>query len=316
MAHIGSRCYIRTHCRHASSASTGCIERLGAGGMGEVYLAEHVLCAAIQRIKLIRPDRAGDVQTPSAVGGEVKVTATLTHPNTVQVYDYGHAEDGTFYYVMEHLPGLTLEQLVEQYGPLPANRAIINSSAGMRRPAGSSRDRPDSSRHQTGQRHSTAQDGGTTRSSCSISAWSFRSRGVPGSERLSRTRGPSPARRLTCRRNRRAGRTNPTPAATCTALSLGLLSTDWPVAVAQDGRASSCSPPICMKRRRPRRATDWTCQPELEAVILSALARTLPSAIRIFGAWNWPWRSVIPGPLERGKRRRVVAGPSAGIRPD
>jgi serine/threonine-protein kinase len=48
----------------------------------------------------------------------------LTHPNTVQVYDYGHTEDGTFYYVMEYLPGLTLEALVEQAGPMPPARAI------------------------------------------------------------------------------------------------------------------------------------------------------------------------------------------------
>ncbi|MCI0703777.1 MAG: serine/threonine protein kinase, partial [Planctomycetia bacterium] len=56
---------------------------------------------------------------------EVQVTATLTHPNTVQIYDYGRAEDGTFYCVMEYLPGLTLEKLVERHGPLPSDRAIF-----------------------------------------------------------------------------------------------------------------------------------------------------------------------------------------------
>src|SRR5262249_39618433 len=55
---------------------------------------------------------------------EVRATATLTHPNTVQVFDYGHTADGTFYYVMEYLPGFTLEQLVTRYGPLPPGRAI------------------------------------------------------------------------------------------------------------------------------------------------------------------------------------------------
>src|SRR5436190_22287550 len=50
--------------------------------------------------------------------------ATLSHPNTVEIFDYGHAQDGTFYYVMEYLPGLTLEDLVEQHGPLPAERAV------------------------------------------------------------------------------------------------------------------------------------------------------------------------------------------------
>ena len=50
--------------------------------------------------------------------------ATLTHPNTVEIYDYGHAEDGSFYYVMEYLPGLTLEQLVERSRPLPPGRVV------------------------------------------------------------------------------------------------------------------------------------------------------------------------------------------------
>jgi eukaryotic-like serine/threonine-protein kinase len=99
-------------------------QRLGAGGMGEVYLAEHVLLRRPCAAKLIRPERAGDPKHLLRFEREVRTTATLTHPNTVQIYDYGHSEDGTFYYVMEYLPGLTLEQLVKQYGPLPPGRAI------------------------------------------------------------------------------------------------------------------------------------------------------------------------------------------------
>jgi serine/threonine-protein kinase len=98
--------------------------RLGAGGMGEVYLAEHVLLRRPCAIKLIRPERAGDPKHLLRFEREVRTTATLTHANTVQVFDYGHAEDGTFYYVMEYLPGLTLGELVKQHGPLPPGRAI------------------------------------------------------------------------------------------------------------------------------------------------------------------------------------------------
>src|SRR5262249_17529378 len=99
-------------------------EKLGEGGMGEVYLARHVLLRRPCALKLIRPERAGDPKNLRRFEREVQATAMLTHPNTVQVYDYGHAEDGTFYYVMEHLPGLTLEALVKQAGPLPPARAI------------------------------------------------------------------------------------------------------------------------------------------------------------------------------------------------
>jgi serine/threonine-protein kinase len=98
--------------------------RLGAGGMGEVYLAEHVLLRRPCAVKLIRPEQAGDPKNLLRFEREVRTTATLTHPNTVQIFDYGHAEDGTFYYVMEHLPGLTLDQLVTRHGPLSPGRAI------------------------------------------------------------------------------------------------------------------------------------------------------------------------------------------------
>src|SRR5262249_36117923 len=70
--------------------------RLGSGGMGEVYLAEHVLLRRPCAIKLIRPERAGDPKHLLRFEREVRATAALTHPNTVEIYDYGHAEDGTF----------------------------------------------------------------------------------------------------------------------------------------------------------------------------------------------------------------------------
>jgi serine/threonine-protein kinase len=94
-------------------------EKLGAGGMGEVYLAEHRLLKRPCAVKLIRPERAGDPQFLRRFEREVRATALLDHPGVVAVYDYGHAEDGTFYYVMEYLSGLGLDRLVERHGPLP-----------------------------------------------------------------------------------------------------------------------------------------------------------------------------------------------------
>jgi serine/threonine-protein kinase len=99
-------------------------KRLGSGGMGEVYLAEHLLLRRPCAVKLIRPEQAGDPTTLQRFEREVKAMATLTHWNTVEIYDYGHADDGTFYYVMEYLPGQNLEHLVSCYGPLPPARAI------------------------------------------------------------------------------------------------------------------------------------------------------------------------------------------------
>jgi serine/threonine-protein kinase len=98
--------------------------RLGAGGMGEVYLAEHVLLRRPCAIKLIRPDQVRDPSVIQRFEREVQAMAKLTHWNTVEVYDYGRADDGTFYCAMEFLPGPNLEQLVMRHGPLRPERAI------------------------------------------------------------------------------------------------------------------------------------------------------------------------------------------------
>ena len=71
--------------------------------MGEVYLAEHQLLKRPCAVKLIRPGCAADPRAQERFEREVRLTATLSHPNTVEVYDYGRAEDGTYYYVMEYL---------------------------------------------------------------------------------------------------------------------------------------------------------------------------------------------------------------------
>jgi hypothetical protein len=98
--------------------------RIGIGGMGEVYLAEHQLLKRPCALKLIRPTNAAGVRALERFEREVRLNATLSHPNTVEIYDYGRAEDGTYYYVMEYLPGLSLGELVERHGPLPAARVV------------------------------------------------------------------------------------------------------------------------------------------------------------------------------------------------
>jgi tRNA A-37 threonylcarbamoyl transferase component Bud32 len=97
---------------------------LGSGGMGEVYLAEHRLLRRPCAVKLIRPEQAGDQATLRRFEREAQATAALTHPNTIQIYDYGIADDGTFYYVMEYLSGVTLEVLLEREGAQQPARVV------------------------------------------------------------------------------------------------------------------------------------------------------------------------------------------------
>jgi serine/threonine-protein kinase len=106
------------------------VERLGEGGMGEVWRAEHRLLARPAAVKLIRPDAMGPVGPERRrinlhrFEREAQATAAMRCPHTVELYDFGVADDGTFYYVMELLTGLDLEVLVEKHGPLPAARVV------------------------------------------------------------------------------------------------------------------------------------------------------------------------------------------------
>lgn len=97
---------------------------LGAGGMGEVHLAEHQLMKRPVALKLIKPSRAADPQAIARFEREVRAMSRLSHANTVEIFDYGHTSDGTFYYVMEYLPGKSLADLVEQHGPLAPERVV------------------------------------------------------------------------------------------------------------------------------------------------------------------------------------------------
>jgi serine/threonine protein kinase len=107
------------------------VELLGHGGMGEVWRAEHRLLARGAAVKIVRPELLGMGSDTEArlvlrrFEREAQATAALNSPHTIQVFDFGITEEGTFYYVMELLVGRDLETLVRDFGPLPADRAIF-----------------------------------------------------------------------------------------------------------------------------------------------------------------------------------------------
>jgi serine/threonine-protein kinase len=103
------------------------IEKLGEGGMGEVWHARHHLLARPCAVKLIRPELLGDgnrEETLVRFRREARTIARLSSPNTVRVYDFGVRETGSPYFVMELLEGMDLFSLVQRFGPLPAERAV------------------------------------------------------------------------------------------------------------------------------------------------------------------------------------------------
>jgi serine/threonine-protein kinase len=101
------------------------VRKLGEGGMGEVHLAEHALLKRPCALKLIKPEAGADPITLARFEREVQSSARLAHPNTIEIYDYGHTDDGMFYYVMEYLEGKSLHDLVLREGPLPPGRVIF-----------------------------------------------------------------------------------------------------------------------------------------------------------------------------------------------
>jgi eukaryotic-like serine/threonine-protein kinase len=117
-----------TRAREMGSYQLG--ELLGQGGMGEVYRATHRMLARPAAIKLIRPEMIGEANGPGAALAvkrfrlEAQKAANLRSPHTVEVYDFGVTTDETLYFVMELLDGMTLDALVRDHGPQPANRVV------------------------------------------------------------------------------------------------------------------------------------------------------------------------------------------------
>ncbi|HEV3006264.1 MAG TPA: serine/threonine-protein kinase [Pirellulales bacterium] len=98
-------------------------EQIGEGGMAQVFRASHAMLKRPTAVKLLKPGQA----TPMLLARferEVQLASQLSHPNTIEIYDYGRTPEGTFFYAMEYLPGITLAQLVRLHGALPPARAV------------------------------------------------------------------------------------------------------------------------------------------------------------------------------------------------
>ena len=131
-AYVGSRVVHRVGMRLKQARAIGSyelVEKIGEGGMGEVWRAKHRLLARPAAIKLIRADvlgtsPGGDTEVVRRFEREAQDTAALRSVHTIDVYDFGITEDGDFYYVMELLDGISLERFVQTYGPMEPARVV------------------------------------------------------------------------------------------------------------------------------------------------------------------------------------------------
>jgi len=133
MAYVGARVVYALGTEVSRARELGSyrlVERLGEGGMGEVWSARHRMLARPAAVKLIRTSASSDARSGVSEDAqrrferEAQAIARLRSPHTIELFDFGVADDGTFYYVMELLDGLNADELVRRTGPVPAERAI------------------------------------------------------------------------------------------------------------------------------------------------------------------------------------------------
>jgi serine/threonine-protein kinase len=117
--------HMRRSLHAAERVGSYVIEReLGSGGMGRVFVAQHSLMCRPSAVKVIQA-APGEDPTLTRFEREVQLSATLSHPNTITVYDFGRTGQETFFYAMEYLAGMDLHRLVERFGPVDPERAVF-----------------------------------------------------------------------------------------------------------------------------------------------------------------------------------------------
>ena len=100
------------------------LEKIAEGGMGEVYKARHLHLDEIRIIKVTKPDPLGEGREPRRFQEEARIATLVRHPNVAALYDFSRLPDSSYYMVWEFIDGITLEQWLRRYGPLPATRAL------------------------------------------------------------------------------------------------------------------------------------------------------------------------------------------------
>ncbi|HZS42005.1 MAG TPA: protein kinase [Polyangia bacterium] len=106
-------------------------ELIGEGAMGRVYRADHLALEAQVAVKLLNADVAADPQTARRFQTEARAASRLRHPNTIQILDFGQAESGTLYLVMEFLRGKTLARILEESHDAPLTPSRITDLLGQ-----------------------------------------------------------------------------------------------------------------------------------------------------------------------------------------